>query len=220
MSHDADGDVELYLRDGFGRIREQYGIPLAVSWPSKDDVREIVRRSEGLFIYPASVVRFVGEGGPLGPVEQLKLVLRLPSELSGNPWSHLDAFYTLIMKGIPNDMLTNTLKILSLACVNNHGLYYERAAHIHRLSLPTFCAALSKLHSVAKLASNEDGSPERLEFYHASFTDYLKNPERSGDFSVKGPEVCSVLLADVLRYFSMRSTHCAYIFSVISCAGE
>lgn len=67
--------------------------------PSKNEVREVVRRSKGLFIYPA--VCFFEERGPLRTRrEQVRLVLKLPSELNSNPWEHSpDDFYTLIMKG-------------------------------------------------------------------------------------------------------------------------
>lgn len=201
VSHDADGDVELYLEDGFRGIRTQYGFPSMMSWPSKDAIQEIVRRSKGLFVYPTGVIRFVGDGGPLGPEEQLRLILDLPSKLTGNPWSHLDAFYTLIMRGIAKDMVSNALKLLSLACLQYaEARVYEVAADVLGLSLPTYCAALSKLHSVVEFTYTSNGFSQ-IQFYHASFTDFLLIPERSGRFCVKTPETCASLLTDVIKFF-------------------
>ncbi len=211
-SHDADGDIELYLEDGFRKIRTQYGFPWSALWPPENDIRELVRRSKGLFIYPTSVVRFVGEGGPLGPEEQLRLVLQLSSELTGhNPWSHLDVFYTTIMKQIPKDILPITLKLLFLASIG-YDPDYLVASSILGLSLPTYCAALSKLHSVARLTYDAQGTPEKLSIYHASFMDFLENPERSGVFCVKGDETQAGFLSDIMKSFSRVANDCMCLF--------
>lgn len=212
VSHDADGDVELYIRDGFRKIRSKYGIPSTALWPSEGDIRELVRRSKGLFIYPTSVIRFVSEGGPLGPGEQLRLVLQLRTESTSNPWSHLDAFYTLIMIGIPGEMLANALKLLSIAYVHVYGQYYKDSVTILGLSLPNYCAALSKLHSVAKLTFQPDGTPLEIKFYHASFTDFLGSRGRSGRFCVKNPETCARVLADVIKFFNSGSSSSSSVY--------
>lgn len=199
ISRDADGEIELYLRDGFKRIRIQYGIPSNASWPSNGNIRELVRRSAGLFAYAASILRYVAQGGPLGPEEQLRLVLRLPGS-SINPWSRLDAFYTYIMEQIPKAMLPNTLKLLSSYKLWGEEFLVVAAAGLG-FSLSTFCAALSKLHSVIKLTYSDDGFPEDISVYHASFTDYLEDPLRSGRFCIKTPEIYASLLADVIKLY-------------------
>lgn len=216
VSRDADEDIELYLQDGFGRIRAKYGIPSTVLWPSKYDVRELVRRSAGLFIYPASVIRFVGEGGPLGPEEQLRLTLQFPTKLLGNPWSHLDAFYALIMEQIPKDILPVVLKLLLLTQPLSYlPRTYMFAADVLGLSFPTYCAALSKLHSVVKLTYADTGLPKDIGFHHASFTDFLGDPERSREFCVKTPEVCAMLLGDITRRFNSKfdNSTCLFFFT-------
>lgn len=212
VSHEADEDVKIYLEAEFGRIRAQYAIPSTTSWPSENDKQVLVRRSAGLFIYPTSVVWFVGGDGPKGPVERLRSVLRLPGESVSEPWSYLDGFYTLLMKGIPEDMLPNTLKILSLTCIRGgFGRYhFQIATEILGLSLPNYCAALSKLHSVVSLTHTEDGARVELKFHHTSFTEFLVNPERSKEFCVSTPKICALLLADVIECFNRGPSNRTY----------
>ncbi len=212
VSRDADGDVELYLRDGFKRVRAKYGIPLAASWPSSYDIREVIRRSAGLFVYPANVIRFVNEGGTLGPEEQLRLILRFPSKLSSNPWPYLDAFYTLIMEHIPKDMLPIVLKLLLLAQPLSYlPCTFMFAADVLGLSVSAYCAALSRLHSVVKLGYSDTGLPKGIGIYHASFTDFLGDPERSGKFCVKAPEICGLLLIDIVKRLNNTFDNSKYI---------
>lgn len=200
VSHEADADIELYLKDAFQKICVQYDIPSAASWPSEEDIRELVERSVGLFIYPTSVVRYVGDGGPLGPEEQLRLVLQLPSRVSGRPWSHLDAFYILIMEQIPKDMLPYTLELLLFhRYVPSELPTPVIAATILDFSLAAYGAALSRLHSVIKLKRTPDGLPKAFKFYHASFIEFLGDPERSGEFCFIRPELCAMVLVKSIK---------------------
>lgn len=200
VSREADGEIKLYLRGAFASIRTQYAIPWTAYWPSNGDIQELVDRSVGLFIYPTSIIRYVSKGGALGPEGQLQQVLRHPGQSSSNPWTHLDAFYTLIMAQIPKEMLPNTLKLfLSLQVVSRR--YPVVAAAILGFSMSTFSATLSKLHSVVKLSHSGDGSPYDISFYHASFTDFLTDPSRSKYFYLRTPERCAALLTDVVSFF-------------------
>lgn len=198
VSRDSDGEIELYLRDGFRRIQMQYAIPSSVVWPSEEDIRELVNRSAGLFIYAATVLRYVGEGGTHGPEKQLCTVLSLSAESSENPWFHLDAFYTLIMEQVPKEILPNTLKFLSAYGLLGQGAPII-AAVVIKFSLSTFCGSLSKLHSVVKLTRSEKWHALDMSFVHASFTDFLKDPARSKKFCIRTPKLCASILKDVIE---------------------
>lgn len=213
VSREADGEIELYLRGAFESIRTQYDIPSTVNWPSDYDIQELVDRSVGLFIYPTSIVRYVSKGGALGPEEQLRQVLRHPGKSESNPWTHLDAFYTLIMEQVSKEMLPNTLKLL-LSFQVVQPQFPLVAAAILGFSMATFSAALSKLHSVLKLARSDDGEPRDISFYHASFMDFLTNPERSKDFCIRTPERCGMLLIDLISFFDKgvdQGTHLLFL---------
>ncbi|KAF9442792.1 hypothetical protein P691DRAFT_797986 [Macrolepiota fuliginosa MF-IS2] len=57
VSHDADGDIELYLRSSFENILRRRNISLMSQWPSDDDIRTLVHAANGLFVYVATAVR-------------------------------------------------------------------------------------------------------------------------------------------------------------------
>ncbi|KAF9445134.1 hypothetical protein P691DRAFT_777781 [Macrolepiota fuliginosa MF-IS2] len=203
VTRDADGEIEIYLRDGFERIRVQYAMPPSTKWPSEDHIQELVSRSAGLFIYASTVLRYVGEGGRLGPEEQLRTVLCLPSDSSQNPWSRLDAFYTLVMEQVPKEILPNTLKFLLTYGLLGSGAPVLTATVI-KFSLSTFYGALNKLHSVMKLTRSEKWHVLDVAFFHASFTDFLKDPVRSKRFCIRTPKLCASVLEDVLELFTDR----------------
>ncbi|KAF9447553.1 hypothetical protein P691DRAFT_802189 [Macrolepiota fuliginosa MF-IS2] len=121
VSRDADGDIELYLRAGFRTILRRRNIPTNPPWPSEDDIKLLVRAAGGLFIYVASALRFIDQTGLLGPEEPLRAVLAAIShshDASTTPFSELDAFYTLILRHIPEGMLPSIRLLLAIVC---HG---------------------------------------------------------------------------------------------------
>ncbi|KXN83787.1 hypothetical protein AN958_01064 [Leucoagaricus sp. SymC.cos] len=114
ISREADGEIERYLKGGFKNILRRRNLLLLVdSWPTKGDIEALVKASAGLFAYPAAVLRFVDRHSVLGFKEALQAVLDMiasrnhrsssPDPIS--PFAELDAFYMLIMKRIPQDML-------------------------------------------------------------------------------------------------------------------
>ncbi|KAF9440749.1 hypothetical protein P691DRAFT_634984, partial [Macrolepiota fuliginosa MF-IS2] len=107
VSRDIDNEITLYLTDGLWKIQQRNGLP--DSWVSKRDIAVLVNLSGGLFIYAATVIRFVGSHESLGPVDQLRAVLALASGNKGtgpvHPLSELDLFYTMIMRCVPPGIL-------------------------------------------------------------------------------------------------------------------
>lgn len=191
ISRDADNDIEAYLHDGFKSIRAKHGLPAAVIWPSKDDIRRLVDQSSGLFIYSATIIRYIGQDtGVLGLEERLRSVLKLgedPIESDGNPLSAMDRFYILIMEQIPKADLPNTLSLLSIHLLKTSTILYY--CSVLGLSLTTFHAAISHLHSVLDISRSDNGMPLNFLFYHKSFTEFLLTATRSGpEYCVNAPE--------------------------------
>ncbi|KAF5344824.1 hypothetical protein D9756_011101 [Leucocoprinus leucothites] len=183
VSRDADKDIEAYFRDGFRTIRARYRIPEVVRWPEEEDILRLVDQSAGLFVYGASAMRFItlGPGLP-GPEERLKALLEIGNNTS-QPLSKLDQLYLLIMHQIPKDSLPNTLLILTYnEVIGSPGRDVSKMCILLNFSETTFYALLHNLHSVLEVPSLV--KDRRLRFYHASFTDFLKTPDRST------PEYC------------------------------
>ncbi|KAF9441882.1 hypothetical protein P691DRAFT_811901 [Macrolepiota fuliginosa MF-IS2] len=192
VSRKIDNEITLYLTGGLREIQRRNG--LSDSWVSERDIGVLVNISGGLFIYAATVIRFIGSHELFGPVDQLRAVLALASDNKGagpvHPLSELDLFYTLIMRCVPPGILPRILVILLLTfCVRTDPIPELRwfqdlpsviwIANIIDLSEAQFRNACGPLHSVLEL----DPSPE-IKFYHASFMDFLRDPSRSGEFCI------------------------------------
>jgi hypothetical protein len=122
VSHDADGDIELYLRSGFANILQRFNASESSWKPSDEDIRLLVRAAGGLFIYAATVLRFISQSRCLGPEKALRVVLatiinrgREGEKLApGSLFAELDAFYMLIMQRITPDMFPRIQLLCSL----------------------------------------------------------------------------------------------------------
>ncbi|KAF9439823.1 hypothetical protein P691DRAFT_830176 [Macrolepiota fuliginosa MF-IS2] len=104
-------DVETYLQDNFSKIRKKHrqSIPSSLQqWPSESDFSTIATRSSGLFIFPSTLIQFIGDTAYADPISQLKIVLEVIGSTSSPDGGHnlfetLDALYTRILSEIPQD---------------------------------------------------------------------------------------------------------------------
>lgn len=191
VSRDTDSNIEAYLRDSFRMICVKYGLPPTVMWPSDKDIHCLVDQSSGLFVYPATIIHYIGQDtGPFGPEEHLKSVLQLGQgnvESDGNPLSALDQLYMLIMEQIPKVVLLDTLSLLAIHLKWDSQALDASIMHyclVLGFSLTTFHAVTSNLHSILDITKSQTGISLDFSFYHRSFVDFLSTLMRSG------PEYC------------------------------
>ncbi|KAF9441929.1 hypothetical protein P691DRAFT_850195 [Macrolepiota fuliginosa MF-IS2] len=191
VSRKIDNEITLYLTNGLRKIQRRNGLP--DSWVSKRDIGVLVNLSGGLFVYAATVLRFVGSHESLGLVDQLRAILMLASDNRGtdsaHPLSELDLFYTLIMRRVPPGILPRILAILLfVTLIKRDELVGEShfkltlipwIAKMIGLSEPQCRNACGSLQSVLKLDSSLG-----IKFYHTSFVDFLLDPSRSGEFCI------------------------------------
>ncbi|KAF9445821.1 hypothetical protein P691DRAFT_805097 [Macrolepiota fuliginosa MF-IS2] len=198
-------DVERYLQDSFADIRGNFSesIPLCLQqWPSESDLSTIATKSSGLFIFPSTVIRFIGDEDYADPISQLKTVLEVTQPTSSsaggpNPFAALDALYTRILSGVPRDVLSTTVRLLSMHSSENQIRF---RTFMNFRGFATICnwlgvsqgraySALRRLHSVLKIPEPQKATTQDLSAFHASFFDYLASSSRSGTFYVFSPEI-------------------------------
>lgn len=191
VSRDVDNDIFRYLSDELSTVRREHGLP--ASWPSDKEIGVLVELSAGLFIYAATVVRFVRQENSSGPEDQLRLVLNLSSlarsrsDADEHPLSELDEFYRLIMRRIPSKVLPTTLQILLIASLPTGVRSPDKSAFILGLSESQFRNACRPLYSVMEI-----GNGDSITFYHASFSEFLKDERRSKEFwLMRGGDGCA-----------------------------
>ena len=218
--YDTAADIERYLREKFEDIhlRNKDIMPDVESpWPLEDDLRELVWRASGQFIYAATVIKFVNSDTDFRtPEEKLNIILQ-PGAMQGSAFSELDRLYTQILSVYPDSkVLVHVLGVvLVLEYVSSFAYPGE---HVHS---PTTIAAITglgeaKLHVVLRALQSvteirndpvfddaDDNEPNGtnirlVKISHRSFHDFLTDKARSGPYFIDeelfgGKVLCHIL---------------------------
>jgi hypothetical protein len=182
-------DVLIYLRSEFRNIRLQYRDSLYDDWPPEDELLRIATSASGLFAFASTITRFIGDADAGDPSSQLQVCMTI---LEGsntpnveNPYLTLDLLYRHILASIPSKTLPTTMRIIGMSVsYPHHGLYQSARtqANFLRIRKAAFDHALKQLHSVLRIGSSCDAFDDPIEFYHASFSDFIRDPVRSGEY--------------------------------------
>ena len=182
-------------------------------WPSEDTLDILVAMVAGLWIYAATIVRFIMDQHAVSPQRQLEDVLafrarRIQSNTKSNVTSELDAFYKMIMDCISPEHHLPIVQQLLLAHRIASGAASHTLSNILGLTLDELKNALSKLYSVLTFIPEEErdwGEPfpgsVRISFYHASFMEFLLDKTRSGEYWLEDRHHYTALALKVLRLF-------------------
>ncbi|KAF5360625.1 hypothetical protein D9756_004617 [Leucocoprinus leucothites] len=230
VSRKSDHDILLYLTDEMSKVRQQFG--LSESWPSEVEYAVLVDLSDGLFVYAATAIRFIGgHRSVTGPVKRLQMVLRLANKAgvkagAERPLAALDVFYSLIMQNIPPDILPTLQKILLLYEVipktgyidvgigeivkDMKAIYISNILKLSELQFQSACSPLSSVLQVIATSWRAD-----LAFYHTSFMDFLADPTRSEQFSVLA--AIEDLRLELLEYLNVFHTSTEGAMLIIAC---
>ncbi|KAJ3563564.1 hypothetical protein NP233_g8863 [Leucocoprinus birnbaumii] len=206
---EAQSDALRILQRGFADIRAKYPDQLTQDWPSEGQVDIIAERASGHLGFVSFIVRFIGDKNYDDPSGQLDVCLRFLKLTSGNgdlnPLSALDLLYTRVFSDIPANILATTQRILGLLIF--HGANQLSAlAHANFLGLDqtSFYRALHRLHSVILVPPAEEAHKRPIQIYHASLTDYLKDPKRSGRFALNQDVVLYLdIVTSSLKWLSL-----------------
>ncbi|KAF3934332.1 hypothetical protein ABW19_dt0210025 [Dactylella cylindrospora] len=175
-----EDDISLFLENELSKIREERYLPQ--EWPGRHIIEELTKRAIPLFIYAATLCRFIGDDN-WDPEEQIKVVL---ADYNAN-WqeSQLHKTYLPILNQLlvgQNDTQKQRLveefqnvvgTIINLAS----PLSTSHLAQLLSISESTIRCRLRPLHSVLDVPENSE-APVRT--FHLSFRDFLL------DRSVKG----------------------------------
>ncbi|KAF8873733.1 hypothetical protein BD779DRAFT_283447 [Infundibulicybe gibba] len=182
-----DHDIRHFLYKEFERIYVEMGRPPVsqLSWPSDKDIEKLVCKSSGHFIYAATVVRFAQEDHA-HPMDQLDAILQIPSESASSSatksifadsiaFRELDELYLHILRKYRNRA--------ELARILRGLMYFSHCAlsdieTILNLRSGRVRIMLTGLHSIVDVPTGDE-LPKNL---HASFNDFLADPERSQEF--------------------------------------
>jgi hypothetical protein len=202
----AQADIKTYIEHSFtaiSSIRRELALD---NWPLAEDVDKLVKLSRFLFIYAATVVRFV-QNPKFDPRLRLVQVLGQGQQSAG-AYRQLDALYRQIL----NDAVTDPDE--EILCLRLHAV----VAVIILAQVPLNVAALAAVsgvdlrdtmmvvgHISSLLADSTDG----VRVFHPSFPDFVIEPVRCTDSRLRVvPLVDHGIIA--LRCLALMNQHLRY----------
>ncbi|KIM86123.1 hypothetical protein PILCRDRAFT_334092 [Piloderma croceum F 1598] len=166
----SNDDIRQFLRDGFQKIRAGRKRFLPERWPSDSDLDLAVEKSEGLFIWAATVLKFVGsERGR--PAEKLEFALKLHPGL--------DSLYQQVIEDAPRDDPYKS--VIGAILLLRIRISAEQLGQLLHLRVDDIYNALQGLEPIIDISEVVD---KPLQPYHASLHDFLTDRDRSKDLFI------------------------------------
>jgi hypothetical protein len=110
--HDVDativrGDIERFLHSRLSKVAADYSKVIGPGpWPSPEDISTLAEKSDKLFIFAATVVKFVTDMDD--PRSQLDLVLRATGGNGPSPYKQLDQLYQQVLEQALSEIANET----------------------------------------------------------------------------------------------------------------
>ncbi|KAM6493675.1 hypothetical protein JOM56_010036 [Amanita muscaria] len=172
--HDANRDVEHYLRSEFARIAAEQD--LDPTWPGQQIVQRLVFRSAGQFLYATDVIRLVGDEYDRAE-SQLDIILGL-KPYTRSPFAVLDSAYLEILQRQPDqDFLKTFLVLLVDRCSTSRDNPSDDDAMLMGISRVDLGRKLRRMRSILKFEPY-------IDVHYPSFLEFLQDPSRSGQYHV------------------------------------
>ncbi|KAJ7789149.1 hypothetical protein B0H14DRAFT_247846, partial [Mycena olivaceomarginata] len=173
----------MFLCDEFARIHREHKHTMesvTTPWPSAEILEALVDKSSGYFVYAATVVKFVDDKY-FHPIDRLRAVVELSHTPSEAPFAVLDQLYIQVLSGVPPRFHSTLGGVLQICISGITMLKPNEIEKLLELQPGVVPLILCGLHSVIKVGSIHDA----IHSYHASFVDFLQDPQRSSIFHLK-----------------------------------
>ena len=217
----VDRDISTFFENQFSEIRDIFEV--AHNWPSEQTLNLLVSKSEGLFIYAATVCRFLKGNRDWSPEDLLSIFISdahynksrkriLPQKA---PFAELDKIYTQILDHSlehiedPQDkayIANETRNIIGAIVTVSQPLSAIGLGRLLDIECSTIRRRLIHLRSVIKVPSDEN-SPIIL--FHPSFRDFLFDNRRctSQQFSIPEQEAHKRIAKHCVNILSNNLKH-------------
>jgi hypothetical protein len=213
--HDLDNtivqeDITTYLKHSFTVIRETRLDLVLPGWPSNEVVYQIAQLSGLLFVYAATVVRFI-DARKHSPRDRLAQYLgQQRTDTRASPYAQLDGLYRQILSDAVRDsdgdeeFLCERLRaVMAVIILAEIPLNLEAVSILSGVSRDDTGIAVDSLSSLLA-----DGTSD-VRVFHPSFPDFVSDASR-----IRDPRLCVVpnvghgLIA--LRCLEMMNSHLRY----------
>ena len=203
----VEHDIRAYLESELATIRNDYNSSvsenrhLPADWPGQTEVQDLVKMAIPLFIFAATVCRFLADRKCGNPNKQLQEVMKYQTR---NPESQLHATYLPVLNQLIHglserksiEILEEFRYIVGSIVILASPLSTRSLARILFVSKDAIDDRLDLLHSVLSVPSSD--TPVRL--LHLSFRDFLISLEKhKSPFWVDETETHKKIAANCLR---------------------
>ncbi|KAG6863117.1 hypothetical protein C0991_008077 [Blastosporella zonata] len=195
-SFDSGQDITVFLTSRFDTIRKQHPRlfqDMEREWPSSVDLMALAKKSDGLFIFAATVVSFITDGKG-SPQEKLKQVLT----------SHvgLDPLYTQVLSNANRDEAF--IKVLTAITYLHKELSITSLAKLLALTPEVVVNRLTEIQSIIRIPANNHGS---VQLNHTSFRDFLLAKTRSKNYYLLLGDGSMAIWSLALMVNSLKQDH-------------
>lgn len=179
----VDKDIRLYLTQRLTAIvQRRSDIDLPNPWPSDKEIVALTTKSSGLFIFAATIVRFI-ESDHHEPSDRLQLILSETSGTMHEGRTGIDSLYTQILAHAFSDIresevFVNVKRVLGSIILAFNPLSRRELAKILGAPTSLISITLRHLHSVILAPADET---EKIRVFHKSFPDFLQDGGRCAD---------------------------------------
>ncbi|KAL2847067.1 hypothetical protein BJX68DRAFT_276940 [Aspergillus pseudodeflectus] len=163
-------DITLYLTQKFSQIQQTPEHDLPHGWPGEEQIETLAARAAPLFIFAATVCRFVADGN-FDPNE------RLQEFLTNSSGSKLDDTYRPVLKQLlvkdksdGEKLIAEFQKIIGVIILLANPLSLSALAELLELQERNVSIRLRSFHSVLVIPSDPNLP---IQTFHSSFRDYL-----------------------------------------------
>lgn len=182
-------DISVFLADKLERIRHDYNSTcrqerrLPPDWPGSSIVQTLVQMAVPLFIFAATVCRFIEDKAWSDPPAQLSKILQYQSSSQHSEIDKLDATYRPVLdelnvhrsKATQRTLAKEFRKVVGSIILLAETLSISSLARLLGVSESVVDRRLEGLHSVLSVPSSTE-YPVRM--FHLSFRDFLIDPEK------------------------------------------
>ena len=171
-------DIRRFLEDQFEEIRLTHPLrsELPSFWPLSEDIKTLVYKSSGQFIYASTVVKFVSSRRHR-PDHRLEIILDLRPKGKDLPFAELDALYRYVLSSIEDT--ATTVHIIATALTLRYGAHIAALTFILDLSPGDIKLRLIDLGSLVEYEEYD-----YLNILHASLADFLFDEFRSQELYI------------------------------------
>ncbi|KAM7211054.1 vegetative incompatibility protein HET-E-1 [Rhypophila decipiens] len=185
----VERDISAFLEHKLARIRDEYnskareGLKLPSDWPGEHIIRTVTQMAVPLFIFAATVCRFVGDPAWSDPDNQLKKILQYQTKADNSELDKLDETYLPILNHLivgrtdsqRSQLLANFRDVVGPIVLLAQPLSVLSLGRLLDISPQVIDGRLKSLHSVLDIPLVDD-APVRL--FHLSFRDFLVDPAK------------------------------------------